>query len=958
MKSHAWSGPISAFLRVFAVAGTISGTAFGQQPPSEDKVVLLNQGWSRQDRLAYYFTTQGSAVMPYELFLNLEEAGTETLFRSDRVSAAFGLIPEPADAKYNPDGLPIGVTRTTVPEGRWKGDWVGLTCATCHNAQLNYKGSKIRIDGGVNNRIEFGAYIAALDEALAATVAGPEKFDRLANRLNQGDVAARAGLRSRLEAAAGQVHQYRTRGAATPFPSGPGRMDALSQIHNRVLGSALGVPENWVANLAPSKPPFLWNAPQSAWVQWAGFAMDPLGRNSGEALGVFVKLDVTSKTPADGLFDSTMDLNGQIKIEDLLRRLAPPQWPEEVLGKIDREKAAVGKELFVQNCAKCHSTWPHRWSEPKLQGMRFIENALVPHSLMGTDPMQFAATQFDPKPAYIAGRMSEFLAPPYKDAAIAPEGVIMSALSTRTRDKALAKLNWTKEQLEDATGFRDPGETGPPQPVYKAGPRDGIWATPPYLHNGSVSSLYELLIPAKDRSKTFFNGSEFDPVKVGVDTTGNSGRFVLDTTLVGNSNAGHSFESGPRGRGVIGRLLTEIERWALVEYLKSIPGEAGQITPFGGPKDPVEAWEDETFYHNIYRTGYGPKGEPAEPAKDVEPGQGPDSPPGQETVSPGEAEFIEAIAKQTLDRLKSQYPAGKGEVRRDAHPKTHGLVRAEFVVVDDLPEGLRYGVFAEPRRYDALIRFSAGGLDVQPDTVPQGRGMAIKVLGVPGAKLLEAEKDAQTQDFVMINFPTFFVRNLEDYEDFHLASAAGTTSKFFQTHPLEAEAAFRIGHQPFHNPFQVRYWSETPYKLGPNAIKYSARPLTDRANSKPETTGPDYLREAMIEQVAVADVVYEFLIQVQADLAKTPVEDPLVEWTEVDSPSRRVALIRIPKQDISGPENLASAEQLSFTPWHSLPEHRPLGAINRARRVIYEAVSEFRHKSNRSPRREPTELPR
>ena len=182
-----------AALRVIAVAGIISGTAFGQQPPAKDTVVLLDQGWSKQDRLKYYFTTQGSAVLPYEIFLNLEEAGSEELFRSDRNSAAFGLISQPADATYNPDGLPIGVTKTTVPEGRWKGDWVGLTCATCHNNELNYRGSKIRIDGGNNNRIVFTGYIAALDEALAATAAGPEKFDRLARTAQAGGCRREGG---------------------------------------------------------------------------------------------------------------------------------------------------------------------------------------------------------------------------------------------------------------------------------------------------------------------------------------------------------------------------------------------------------------------------------------------------------------------------------------------------------------------------------------------------------------------------------------------------------------------------------------------------------------------------------------------------------------------------------------------------------------------------------------------
>ena len=125
----------------------------------------------------------------------------------------------------------------------------------------------------------------------------------------------------------------------------------------------------------------------------------------------------------------------------------------------------------------------------------------------------------------------------------------------------------------------------PPEGVYKAAPRDGVWATPPFMHNGSVPNLYEMLVPAKERTKKFYVGREFDPVKVGLDTSGASGKFLLDTELLGNSNAGHSFEDGPLGNGVIGPLLTEDERWALVEYLKSIPEEPGRVTPFGGPPE-------------------------------------------------------------------------------------------------------------------------------------------------------------------------------------------------------------------------------------------------------------------------------------------------------------------------------------------------------------------------------------
>jgi hypothetical protein len=151
--------------------------------------------------------------------------------------------------------------------------------------------------------------------------------------------------------------------------------------------------------------------------------------------------------------------------------------------------------------------------------------------------------------------------------------------------RALEPLKLSDAELLDYNGYRE--LPGPPPPVdsWKAAPRDGVWATGPFLHNGSVPNLYEMLIPAKQRSKKFYVGREFDPDKVGIDTSGKSGMFLFDTSLIGNSNAGHSFENGARGNGVIGPLLTDPQRWALVEYLKSIPEEPGRVTPYGGPSN-------------------------------------------------------------------------------------------------------------------------------------------------------------------------------------------------------------------------------------------------------------------------------------------------------------------------------------------------------------------------------------
>jgi hypothetical protein len=200
----------------------------------------------------------------------------------------------------------------------------------------------------------------------------------------------------------------------------------------------------------------------------------------------------------------------------------------------------------------------------------------------------------------MAGPLNDHLATPFTGAAVVPPPAVHAAALHGVFSRAMDKLNLSEEERINAHGYRafypEVPEPLPALFAYKANPAKGMWASPPYLHNGSVPNLYELLSPAKGRSKTFFIGRDFDPVKVGVDTSGVSGKFLFDTSLFGNSNIGHSFENGS-GPGIIGPLLNEEERWALIEYLKSIPDKPRQITPYGGPEDPVRAWKDKMFFH-------------------------------------------------------------------------------------------------------------------------------------------------------------------------------------------------------------------------------------------------------------------------------------------------------------------------------------------------------------------------
>ncbi len=552
------------------------------QTSSTDPVIYLNQAWSQADREWYYNFSQGSSTISYDIYLNLEVAGSQELFRSDANSRRYGLVPQAANPRTNLDGLPIGLSKTPVPKALMQsehaGDYVGFTCSACHNAELYYQGKTIRIDGASTNALDLQAYIYALDDALQATLKDPAKFDRLAARLKASEAGAKAALRKRFENDAARVHAYRLP-FVTPVVWGPGRHDAIGLIVNRVTTVLPDVSQNWSTPVAPTKPPFLWNAPQGLWTQWRGVQQVPIERNLVETMGVFMSINLVAKSPNEGLFESNAAIRNLQAVENLLERLAPPSWPEEVFGKIDRAKAQAGKNLFVPLCSGCHNVWPYSWTEPNKYGKRFVLVGLTPQSYVGTDPNQFETVRDYAMPR----QLSPYMPGPFKDKDIVPTGDMYYGVAKSVLETAIAKARIPEAEMPDLLGYREMPTPRPPEKVYKAAPRDGVWATPPFMHNGSVPNLYEMLVPAKERTKKFCRGREFDPVKVGLDTACGPGVFLLDTELRGNSNAGHSFEDGPRGNGVIGPLLTEEQRWALVEYLKSIPEEPARVTPFGGP---------------------------------------------------------------------------------------------------------------------------------------------------------------------------------------------------------------------------------------------------------------------------------------------------------------------------------------------------------------------------------------
>jgi Catalase len=330
-----------------------------------------------------------------------------------------------------------------------------------------------------------------------------------------------------------------------------------------------------------------------------------------------------------------------------------------------------------------------------------------------------------------------------------------------------------------------------------------------------------------------------------------------------------------------------------------------------------------------------------------------------EHLYPDENLIADKLSVVIEESIRKQYSTGS--VRRDAHPKAHGCVKAEFHIVDTLPETLAKGMFVPGKTYQAWIRFSNGSGDpTRADIKRDARGMAIKVLGVSGKKILEDEPGAATQDFIMINHPVFFATDPARYLSFmNDANSDHFYRKLLIPFDLGAKGtriALETRSSRISNPLQTRYWSMVPYQLGIGesrlAVKYSARGCSATSDPMPKRPGHDFLRDALRRTLQSGDACMEFWVQPRTSDAMD-VEDSRIEWKEAEAPFYKLASIRVPPQTFDTPEQNRVCENLSFTPWHALPEHKPLGVTNRLRRVIYDHISRVRHEMNDTRREEP-----
>jgi mono/diheme cytochrome c family protein len=523
-------------------------------------------GFSAADRRQFYHLSEGGELYPADWLLALEATVTDANGRTDtrpfiETFDRFGFIADPVSAE-NPYGLPVGMTvAKSVVTGL---DTIGLNCATCHVGELTYEGAKFRIDGGPN-LVAVPVFVKALVTETTATARTPARLVRfikkaklaraqqLARREEAGGDAepSDTDIRQAASAIAARLATLRTlpaiMAADTGTPEGFGRTDAFGNARNELF-SADAVPPT-----APVSLPHLWGMERTAWLQWGANTNSVLQRNIGQIIG-------TGAWFRGNMSSVKVENLGQM--EDLAYKLEAPRWPDR-FPKVDKDKADQGRALYGQMCANCHEKWTTTPS-----GLR--EYQLFSLAEAGTDPN--VAVNFEKPVRLPNGQLQDF-----PDAAFAIiDGVRRDYYKNHNlSEDTIARLErralrppppppMFRATLGDSEKF--PDTRG--KKVYPAKTLAGIWATAPFLHNGSVPTLYDLLLPASQRPKRFTVGQrEYDPVRLGYqqDRTkytlppyGSVSEF--DTTLPGNSNAGHEWDLDK---------LTDAQRWAIVEYLKT-----------------------------------------------------------------------------------------------------------------------------------------------------------------------------------------------------------------------------------------------------------------------------------------------------------------------------------------------------------------------------------------------------
>jgi hypothetical protein len=640
------------------------------------------QGWTRDERRLFYYHPQGSAQvmlaqLRYAWFVNLELAGSRERFAAPENMSRYGFLTDlrqQPDPEYNPGNLPVGMTK--YYDAKLGAELVDFTCSLCHTGELHYRGTAIRIDGGQSmhaiTSMKPGQFQADLMLSMLATYWNPWKFHRFAKNVIQPRLTGGTADGFDFDAAKGKLRAEFKQSIDTllanawtdlkhgsyPVFEGYGRTDATQRIANTVFGRHIS-PDNYRPATAPVSYPHLWDIAKFDWVQWEGYASQPMARNINESLGVGARLDLFDEfgapLPLHLRYDTSIHPDRLHEIEGTLAKLKTPRWPEQLFGKIDVEQARAGRVLFDVHCRHCHGPHVDPYVDPtfvdaatgeRMPGVKFVlrddgtcaasspehpqegtllteaqclnlQNpqriadvdgravyelekdslrvtgtrgtdavdewrvALVPIIDVGTDrnaALNFANHRYD---ASRLGWTPDELA----SLCIAPEvantidpGSVSAVVGLNIMSTAISSRYF--EQFPPASpeelfkymgyGIFDYPRTDPERlKNYKSRPLHGIWATPPFLHNGSVRTVYQMISPREERESWFWSGTkEYDPVDLGYRNLAVPGAVKYDTRVTGNDNTGHEFRPGCQSNGVIGPYLKPEERRQIIEYLK------------------------------------------------------------------------------------------------------------------------------------------------------------------------------------------------------------------------------------------------------------------------------------------------------------------------------------------------------------------------------------------------------
>jgi mono/diheme cytochrome c family protein len=569
-------------LRGMIGAGALAAVAMAAPAGAEVAPVYLNQGWSAATRNAFYIGDQGSQIMPLSWIEALKQPNGAP-FLADSLGR-YGYLANPdKDAR----GLPVGFTAAGA-KGK---EQFGMTCSACHTRQIEVGGLQYRIDGGPGI-VDFQPFLADLDTAVNTVLTDDAAFKDFAKAVLGGNPSVGAQAKLHQDVAAWFL-RYDTlvKQALPPAPWGPSRLDAVSMIFDRLTGLDIGpppsylIPANIIVASAPVRYPFLWNAPIQDFTQWPGFAANgdallALARNLGEVYGVFADFH-----PVKDLFGvnylkiNSANFKGLGDQEDRIRKLGPPkwQWP------LDQTLVAAGKAIFDRpneqgGCTGCHGItdgpvrpiFQKTWNTPILD--------------VGTDTREYQILGTTVQTGVLEGAGIPPLPATDKAFSVLETSVVWSILQhfnpfkAKTTDTAKvlgAKALASPKGAELQTAFVPPStatssatpsaNASPPANAYESRVLQGIWAAAPYLHNGSVRSLADLLKPAAERAVSFKIGPAYDLENVGLAAEQTKFNYVLTTTGCDELNSGDS-----RCGHEYGTTLSAQDKRALLEYLKSL----------------------------------------------------------------------------------------------------------------------------------------------------------------------------------------------------------------------------------------------------------------------------------------------------------------------------------------------------------------------------------------------------